>query len=59
MALAVESPNDFSPRDRVFIRNPLSSSQHMLPEEKKVASGIIIHRLLVFLDGCDTFNRVS
>ena len=55
----MESPDNLSPRNHIFIRNPLGFSQHMLPEEKEIASSIVIHCSSVLLNSGNTFYRVS
>lgn len=55
----MESPDNLSPRDHIFICNPLRSSQHVLSEEKEIASGIIIHCPSVLFNSGNTFYRIS
>ena len=59
MAIAMISPNDFSPRNCMFVRNPLRSSQHMVTEEKKISGGVAIHSPSVLFNSSNAFDGIS
>lgn len=55
----MESPDNFSPRDCILVGDALAFAQHVLPEEKKVARRIGIHRPSMLLHSRDALDRIS
>lgn len=59
LAVTVICPNYFSPGNAHLSGRRLAPPNHMLPEEKKVAHCILVHRASLFLGCGNAFNDVS